>query len=136
MWVAYSKYRYLFNINSLFSEDLSQLAKLSHLCIGFFGQLIARPRSMQGYILYLSPDMQVSHHSTLTLWKRVRPCLPCLVLATTICAALLCASFVQSYPAQGKGRIKKIYPNPARPRSVPYDIFGHPSWPKEASPRT
>jgi len=27
----------------------------------------------------------------------------------------------------------RFYPNPARPRSGPYDIFGHPSWPKEAS---
>ena len=26
-----------------------------------------------------------------------------------------------------------LYPKPARPRSGPYDIFGHPSWPKEAS---
>ena len=28
-----------------------------------------------------------------------------------------------------------LYPDPARSRSGPYDIFGHPSWPKEASHR-
>jgi hypothetical protein len=55
----------------VFGSDLSGLSylhwHLSHVGIDFFGQLVARPRSMQGYILYLSPDKQVSHHSTLTL---------------------------------------------------------------------
>ena len=49
--------------------------------------------------------------------RECRACLPCLVLVTTICAALLCALSRQSYPAQGKGRNKKIYPNTARRKS-------------------
>jgi hypothetical protein len=53
-------------MNDLFSEEyLSR--HLFNVCICFFGQLIARPRSMQGYIQYLRPGMQVSQHSTLAL---------------------------------------------------------------------
>jgi hypothetical protein len=39
--------------------------------------------------------------------------------------------------ARRRGKAKKQWPlpNPARPRSGHYEIFGNPSWPKEASRR-
>jgi hypothetical protein len=43
--------------------------------------------------------------------------------------------FRSELPGAWASQNQKLYPNPARPRSVPYDICGHPSWPKEASRR-
>jgi len=42
---------------------------------------------------------------------------------------------VRAARCRGKAESNCFTPNPARPRSGPYDIFGHPFWPKEASPR-
>ena len=79
--------------------------------------------------------------------ERARPCLPDFVTASVFSILTMLVRepvhgmqgllerqrFLQ-FLCAGNGRIK-IYPNPARPRSGSYDILGHPSWPKEASPK-
>ena len=77
------------------------------------------------------PDQQDSQHSTLALKSRARPCLPGLVIVPTRCAALLCASFAQSCPAQGKGKSSSLKQAPHIPGAAltlpsRYETHPHP----------